>query len=98
MTERWLAPNLGYDNCSSPDASSPVGAGLLAKAVDQPTLMFTDMTPSRASPLPQFVLQCSPKGWLCLSDTHDRRGIYGRYSRELSVTERWLAQNPGYDI
>ncbi len=33
---------------------SPVGAGLPAKAVDQPTDFFTDPPPSRASPLPQF--------------------------------------------
>ncbi|MBA1377232.1 hypothetical protein FHK92_05280 [Pseudomonas brassicacearum subsp. neoaurantiaca] len=34
----------------------PVGASLLAIAVDQPLLMLTDTPPSRASSLPQFVL------------------------------------------
>src|SRR5471032_2307230 len=35
--------------------TSPVGAGLLANAECQPTLLSTERTPSRASPLPQFV-------------------------------------------
>jgi len=35
---------------------SPVGAGLLAKAVYQSTSMLNDKTPSRASPLPHLDL------------------------------------------
>ncbi len=41
------------ESISSNNPESPVGAGLLANAVDQSTLMSTDTTPSRASPLPQ---------------------------------------------
>ncbi|PKA72729.1 hypothetical protein ATI02_5811 [Pseudomonas baetica] len=35
------------------ECRSPVGAGLLAKAVCRSTMMLADLTPSRASPLPQ---------------------------------------------
>ncbi|TBN44245.1 hypothetical protein EYC95_16515 [Pseudomonas sp. BGI-2] len=40
---------------------SPVGAGLLAKAVVQSTSMLNDPPPSRASPLPQgSIVMMSP--------------------------------------
>ncbi|MCE6979408.1 hypothetical protein EI534_18920 [Pseudomonas frederiksbergensis] len=35
------------------NTTNPVGAGLLAKAMSQATLMTTDTPSSRASPLPQ---------------------------------------------
>jgi hypothetical protein len=38
-----------------PGAAQNVGAGLPAKAVDQPALVSTDAPPSRASPLQQGI-------------------------------------------
>ncbi|TBN33713.1 hypothetical protein EYC95_27855 [Pseudomonas sp. BGI-2] len=41
------------DHLKTEETTPNVGAGLLAKASCQTTLMSTDTTPSRASPLPQ---------------------------------------------
>ncbi|KAB0503276.1 hypothetical protein F7R14_16005 [Pseudomonas lini] len=57
--QRWtqIAVHLcrvGQDKCQSVSAIH-VGAGLLAKAVCQATLMLADTPSSRASPLPQVL-------------------------------------------
>jgi hypothetical protein len=46
---------------------SPVGASLLAKAVCQLITLLTDTTPSRASPLPQFVVDAHQDSAICIA-------------------------------
>nr|POA15286.1 hypothetical protein C1892_07080 [Pseudomonas sp. MPBD7-1] len=70
-----------------------MGASLLAIAVDQPTLMLTGLSLSRASSLPQLVLCCSqmrgqPQAFMSTGPTNS----FPRPMTHATLWLRWRSQ------
>jgi len=63
----------------------PVGAGLLAKRALHSTVMLTDTTHSRASPLPQGPAALGKDDWQAFLQRHCKQPLPANFSQQLSL-------------